>query len=144
MSKVPRLTSNFIGREEISSKMQNHVFGGLDNQSQIVLLHGLGGAGKTQTALKFAQKWEDKCAFYISFFQNSVLQTNAFVLRLRIDSLTYSLSIAAPVLISRQVFMILQRKREYKKHLRGKDNNGLRHTRTGCSFMTMLMTPHFS
>ncbi|KAF7321230.1 NB-ARC-domain-containing protein [Mycena chlorophos] len=51
----PPPSQYFEGREDILEQLK-HFFGNNSNKGQIVvLLHGLGGIGKTQTALKFIQ-----------------------------------------------------------------------------------------
>jgi signal recognition particle GTPase len=59
----PSLVKNFVGRGDVLEAMgQTH----LDNrptnpkEAAISVLYGLGGAGKTQTALKFALEFEEK------------------------------------------------------------------------------------
>jgi hypothetical protein len=59
----PSLVNNFVGREDVLEGMrQTH----LTQRSTIVkkpavtVLSGLGGAGKTQTALKFALEFEER------------------------------------------------------------------------------------
>jgi signal recognition particle GTPase len=59
----PSLVDNFIGREDVLRAMdQTHVTQRSENskKSAITVLSGLGGAGKTQTALKFALEFEKK------------------------------------------------------------------------------------
>ncbi len=48
---LDRLSDNFSRREPL----RGHV-------RRVFLLHGLGGSGKTQIALKFAEEFEDRCA----------------------------------------------------------------------------------
>jgi len=58
----PSLVDNFVGREDILSAMrQTHLTqrSPTSKKSAITVLSGLGGAGKTQTALKFALEFED-------------------------------------------------------------------------------------
>jgi Mrp family chromosome partitioning ATPase len=58
----PALVDNFFGREDVLSAMrQTHLTKRLkaSKKSAITVLSGLGGAGKTQTALKFALEFED-------------------------------------------------------------------------------------
>ena len=59
----PALVENFIGREDVLEAMrQTHLTQRSKNskRSPITVLSGLGGAGKTQTALKFALEFEEK------------------------------------------------------------------------------------
>ena len=59
----PSLVDNFIGREDILESMRRtHLTQRARNskKSVITVLSGLGGAGKTQTALKFALDFEDQ------------------------------------------------------------------------------------
>ena len=59
----PALVDNFVGREDVLKAMyQTHLTERSKNskKSAITVLSGLGGAGKTQTALKFALEFEDK------------------------------------------------------------------------------------
>jgi Holliday junction resolvasome RuvABC ATP-dependent DNA helicase subunit len=59
----PALVDNFVGREDVLEAMrQTHLTQRSKNsqKSAITVLHGLGGAGKTQTALKFALEFEEK------------------------------------------------------------------------------------
>ena len=58
----PPLVHNFIGREDILSAMrQTHLTqrSPTSKRPEITVLSELGGAGKTQTALKFALEFED-------------------------------------------------------------------------------------
>ena len=58
----PALVENFFGREDVLEAMrQSHITQRSRNskRSAITVLSGLGGAGKTQTALKFALEFED-------------------------------------------------------------------------------------
>jgi signal recognition particle GTPase len=60
----PSLVDNFIGRRDVLEAMhQAHLANRPTNskKSVISVLYGLGGAGKTQTALKFALEFEEKC-----------------------------------------------------------------------------------
>jgi replication-associated recombination protein RarA len=60
----PSIVDNFIGRSDILEAMdRTHLIQRTINskKSAISVLHGLGGAGKTQTALKFALEFEEKC-----------------------------------------------------------------------------------
>jgi len=59
----PSLVDNFIGREDILSAMrQTHITQRslTSKKPAITVLSGLGGAGKTQTALKFALEFEER------------------------------------------------------------------------------------
>jgi hypothetical protein len=59
----PSLVANFVGREDILEAMrQTHLTRRSTNSKspEITVLSGLGGAGKTQTALKFALEFEEK------------------------------------------------------------------------------------
>jgi Mrp family chromosome partitioning ATPase len=59
----PSLVDNFIGREDVLEAMhQKHLTrrSTTSKKSAITVLSGLGGAGKTQTALKFALEFEEK------------------------------------------------------------------------------------
>jgi signal recognition particle GTPase len=58
----PSLVQNFIGREDIlQSIRKNHVTDRLPHlhKPAVSVLSGLGGSGKTQTALKFALEFEE-------------------------------------------------------------------------------------
>jgi Mrp family chromosome partitioning ATPase len=58
----PSLVDNFVGREDVLSAMrQTHLTqrSTTSKKSAITVLSGLGGAGKTQTALKFALEFEE-------------------------------------------------------------------------------------
>ena len=58
----PALVDNFVGREDVLEAMrQTHLTQRSKNskRSAITILYGLGGAGKTQTALKFALEFEE-------------------------------------------------------------------------------------
>jgi replication-associated recombination protein RarA len=60
----PSLVDNFIGRRDVLEAMdRTHLTHRTINskKSAISVLYGLGGAGKTQTALKFALEFEEKC-----------------------------------------------------------------------------------
>ena len=59
----PSLVDNFVGREDVLEAMrQTHLTQRSTNSKKpaITVLSGLGGAGKTQTALKFALEFEEK------------------------------------------------------------------------------------
>jgi signal recognition particle GTPase len=59
----PPLVKNFVGREDILEAMrQTHLTkrSTKSHDPTITVLSGLGGAGKTQVALKFALEFEDK------------------------------------------------------------------------------------
>jgi hypothetical protein len=59
----PALVDNFVGREDVLEAMrQTHITQrpGHPKRSAITVLSGLGGAGKTQTALKFASEFEER------------------------------------------------------------------------------------
>jgi len=59
----PALVDNFVGQEDVLEAMrQTHITQRSRNStnSSITVLSGLGGAGKTQTALKFALEFEEK------------------------------------------------------------------------------------
>jgi Mrp family chromosome partitioning ATPase len=59
----PSLVDNFVGREDVLEAIrQTHLTQRSKNskKSAITVLSGLGGAGKTQTALKFALEFEEK------------------------------------------------------------------------------------
>jgi Holliday junction resolvasome RuvABC ATP-dependent DNA helicase subunit len=58
----PSLVDNFVGREDVLSAMrQTHLTSRSKTSKKpaITVLSGLGGAGKTQTALKFALEFEE-------------------------------------------------------------------------------------
>jgi len=60
----PSLVKNFVGRGDVLEAMhRTHLTNRPINSKEpaISVLHGLGGAGKTQTALKFALEFEEKC-----------------------------------------------------------------------------------
>jgi Mrp family chromosome partitioning ATPase len=59
----PSLVDNFVGREDVLDAMRRtHLTerSTIGKKSAITVLSGLGGAGKTQTALKFALHFEEK------------------------------------------------------------------------------------
>jgi signal recognition particle GTPase len=59
----PSLVDNFVGREDVLLAMrQTHLTqrATITKKPAITILSGLGGAGKTQTALKFALEFEEK------------------------------------------------------------------------------------
>ena len=63
--RVPRsVNSQFTGREELCRQLQVTCLPPPVSQAQkvqkVFVLHGLGGAGKTQIALKFAQDHREK------------------------------------------------------------------------------------
>ena len=60
----PSLVKNFVGRGDVLGAMdRTHLTHRPTNsmEAAISILYGLGGAGKTQTALKFALEFEEKC-----------------------------------------------------------------------------------
>jgi hypothetical protein len=59
----PSLVKNFVGREDILEAMRRTHLTGRSTKppdTSITVLSGMGGAGKTQTALKFALEFEDQ------------------------------------------------------------------------------------
>jgi signal recognition particle GTPase len=59
----PPLVKNFVGREDVLEAMRRtHLTERATNSQDaaVTVLFGLGGAGKTQTALKFALEFEEK------------------------------------------------------------------------------------
>ncbi|KAJ7760933.1 P-loop containing nucleoside triphosphate hydrolase protein [Mycena metata] len=77
--QVPQYTNNcppasriFQGREKILAKMQGYFAQDMEKQ-HIYVLHGLGGAGKTEIALKFIQ--ESSCFTNIFFVDASTVET---------------------------------------------------------------------
>ena len=59
----PSLVKNFVGRGDVLEAMdRTHLTHRPTNRKEtaISVLYGLGGAGKTQTALKFALEFEEK------------------------------------------------------------------------------------
>ena len=59
----PSVVKNFVGRDDILEAMRRTHLGERSTNSHdpaVTVLFGLGGAGKTQTALKFALEFEDK------------------------------------------------------------------------------------
>jgi hypothetical protein len=59
----PSLVDNFVGREDVLEAMRlTHLTqrSTIANKPVITVLSGLGGAGKTQTALKFALEFEQQ------------------------------------------------------------------------------------
>jgi Holliday junction resolvasome RuvABC ATP-dependent DNA helicase subunit len=63
MKPRPSLVRNFVGREDILEKMrQTHIEARSPDPGlpAITVLMGLGGSGKTQTALKFTLDYEKR------------------------------------------------------------------------------------
>jgi signal recognition particle GTPase len=63
MRPRPLLVDNFIGREDILDALRTTHLGSRSLQLHkraVSVLMGLGGSGKTQTALKFAQEYEER------------------------------------------------------------------------------------
>jgi Holliday junction resolvasome RuvABC ATP-dependent DNA helicase subunit len=59
----PSVAPNFVGREDILEAMRQRHFAkrsGKTRMPAITVLSGLGGSGKTQIALKFADEFEAK------------------------------------------------------------------------------------
>jgi hypothetical protein len=59
----PSLVKNFIGREDVLEAMRRTHFTGRSTNSKdttVTVLFGLGGARKTQTALRFALEFEQR------------------------------------------------------------------------------------
>ncbi|KAJ7328270.1 P-loop containing nucleoside triphosphate hydrolase protein, partial [Mycena albidolilacea] len=52
----PPSSRTFVGRQNILRMMHDYFVRGADTNQEIFLLHGLGGSGKTQIALKFIQQ----------------------------------------------------------------------------------------
>ena len=67
---MPRLSDMFTGREDILHQMARY----LDptktsvtlKKQRIFVLHGLGGAGKTQIMAKFVDEFGDQCDDYLT------------------------------------------------------------------------------
>jgi signal recognition particle GTPase len=61
----PSLVDNFVGREDVLEAMrlthltQRSMIAN-KNKPMVTVLYGLGGSGKTQTALKFALEFEEQ------------------------------------------------------------------------------------
>jgi len=60
--ELPRHVSpKFTGRKEISQKLKEGCLSTRDQKTQRrVVLYGMGGSGKTQICLKFAQDYRDQ------------------------------------------------------------------------------------
>ncbi|KAF7761692.1 hypothetical protein Agabi119p4_9684 [Agaricus bisporus var. burnettii] len=74
--RCPLPVQPFMGREEILDKMRKYFELG-DDSRRVFVLHGLGGSGKTQIALKFVQ--ESTCfsnIFYIDATNEQTLRTD--------------------------------------------------------------------
>ncbi|KAJ7765220.1 hypothetical protein B0H16DRAFT_1687407 [Mycena metata] len=65
-SHCPPPSRIFCGRQEILNKMRQ--FFSDSGIQHIFVLHGLGGAGKTQIALKFIKESSSRCSFSDTFF----------------------------------------------------------------------------
>lgn len=66
----PPLVENFIGRQDILDTMRQTHINNRSRKAQspaITILFGLGGSGKTQTALKFALDYENLCVHLVAF-----------------------------------------------------------------------------
>ncbi|KAF8598779.1 TPR-like protein [Ceratobasidium sp. AG-I] len=59
VGRCPPPSRAFIGREDILNKMDSHFSGPGSLERRLFVLHGLGGAGKTQLALKFIHTHRD-------------------------------------------------------------------------------------
>ncbi|CAE6420003.1 unnamed protein product [Rhizoctonia solani] len=59
LRSCPPPSATFVGQEEALSQMAHCIFDGIEGR-HIFVLNGLGGAGKTQLALKFAQDYRNK------------------------------------------------------------------------------------
>ena len=63
LTPIPPPSIVFTGREDVLSKMKQYFSSSTtsvhSNQQHIYVLHGMGGAGKTQIALKFIQQNAD-------------------------------------------------------------------------------------
>lgn len=62
----PSVVNGFIGRDDILGSMRQYHLNEASesNSPRITVLSGLGGSGKTQTALKFARQFEEKYATF--------------------------------------------------------------------------------
>jgi hypothetical protein len=60
-------TPLFTGREDILSQLENYFLLGDSNMQKqcVFVLHGLGGAGKTQITLKFVDTFYNRCGPFI-------------------------------------------------------------------------------
>ena len=66
MTDYPTSTLLFTGREAILNLLEDYFIKDLmskDIGRKLFLLHGLGGAGKTQCALEFARKFKKRYVF---------------------------------------------------------------------------------
>ena len=59
LKRCPRSLHAFTGRQDILAQMREYFFNDSQNQ-HIFVLYGLGGAGKTQIALKFIEMCQDE------------------------------------------------------------------------------------
>ncbi|KAF8598764.1 TPR-like protein [Ceratobasidium sp. AG-I] len=75
--RYPPPSSDFTGREDILEMMQRYFFSHLSSSRRIFVLHGLGGAGKTQLALKFVQLHKKRFwdIFYIDATTHNTIST---------------------------------------------------------------------
>ena len=60
VARCPPPSRAFTGREDILEQMQDYFFGASPMDRRLFVLCGLGGAGKTQLALKFVQTHRTK------------------------------------------------------------------------------------
>ena len=59
---MPNLSNRFTGRTEVVAKLRKHFFMNTNDSTQkrkFLLLHGMGGIGKTQISLKFVEDMSD-------------------------------------------------------------------------------------
>ncbi|KAF9058936.1 P-loop containing nucleoside triphosphate hydrolase protein [Rhodocollybia butyracea] len=77
-------TPVFVGRESLISMLEAHFLEGpsslAQHKSKIYLLWGLGGAGKTQTAIEFASRFEDRftAVYLIRAASESLIQASFY------------------------------------------------------------------
>ena len=63
MPLTPNPSNRFAGRAEVIAKLKRHFFTDTNNAVQkrkFILLHGMGGIGKTQICLKFVEDMSDQ------------------------------------------------------------------------------------
>ncbi|KAJ7622271.1 hypothetical protein FB45DRAFT_798371 [Roridomyces roridus] len=75
--RCPPASQIFQGRQEILDKMQQY-FAQDNKKRRVYVLHGLGGSGKTQIALKFLEETSDEFArqFFVNASSSEALNTS--------------------------------------------------------------------
>lgn len=104
---VPSATHLFTGRLDVLKKMREcfelSSSASVATQQRVFVLHGLGGAGKTQIALRFVQENTERCVARIESKELELIFPSRFSRALFVDASSQGTIEAALVNIGRAV-----------------------------------------